>query len=239
MTNRSPRVHALAPQFELAHPRRHQQLHADAYRAMVRRGIEYIHAGDVFQVNLAQRLLRPADAAASRSLSAAARAQPGPFRRLLRPRRPSQIASASPECFLTVRDGRSKRGRSRAPAAARPRPEADLFAGDELRASEKDRAENVMIVDLLRNDLSRVCRADTVHVVAALPPGNLRLRAAPGVGRSRRRCAPELTPARSAAGKLSRRLGHRRPESPGHGDHRRARADRPRPVLRLAGLHRL
>ncbi len=45
-----------------------------------------------------------------------------------------------------------------------PSPEADLFAGDELQASEKDRAENVMIVDLLRNDLSRVCRPDSVRV---------------------------------------------------------------------------
>ena len=44
------------------------------------------------------------------------------------------------------------------------RPEADLFAGDELRQSEKDNAENVMIVDLLRNDLARVCRPDSVVV---------------------------------------------------------------------------
>jgi para-aminobenzoate synthetase component 1 len=43
-------------------------------------------------------------------------------------------------------------------------PEADLFAGDELQSSEKDRSENVMIVDLLRNDLSRVCQADSVRV---------------------------------------------------------------------------
>ena len=75
-----------------------------------------------------------------------------------------QIASASPERFVRVDDGhvetrpiKGTRGRAR-------RPEADLFAGDELRASEKDRAENVMIVDLLRNDLSRTCRPESVRV---------------------------------------------------------------------------
>ena len=45
-------------------------------------------------------------------------------------------------------------------------PEADLFAGDQLRQSEKDNAENVMIVDLMRNDLARVCRPESVVVEA-------------------------------------------------------------------------
>jgi para-aminobenzoate synthetase component 1 len=58
---------------------------------------------------------------------------------------------------VETRPIKGTRGRSHA-------PEADLFAGDDLRQSEKDRAENVMIVDLMRNDLSRVCRADSVHV---------------------------------------------------------------------------
>lgn len=135
----------------------------DAYRAMVRRGIDYIRAGDVFQVNLAQRLLHRASAPTPELYLRLRENNPAPYAGYLDLGN-VQIASASPECFLTVRAGnvetrpiKGTRGRSH-------RPEADLFSGDELRASEKDRAENVMIVDLMRNDLSRVCRADSVHV---------------------------------------------------------------------------
>ncbi len=72
--------------------------------------------------------------------------------------------SASPERFVSVRDGRVE---TRPIKGTRQRcwnPEADLFAAGDLRENEKDRAENVMIVDLLRNDLSRVCRPDSVRV---------------------------------------------------------------------------
>ena len=73
------------------------------------------------------------------------------------------IASASPEQFMELRDrqvetrpikGTRRRGLS---------PEAELYTGDELRESAKEMAENVMITDLLRNDLSRVCQPGTVH----------------------------------------------------------------------------
>jgi para-aminobenzoate synthetase component 1 len=136
---------------------------AAQYEHAVERAIEYIRAGDVFQVNLAQRLLHPAK---DDSVSLYLR---------LRRRNPAtfagyfdlgsfQIISASPERFLQVRDGEVE---ARPIKGTRPRsrwPEADLFAGSELQESEKDRAENVMIVDLLRNDLSRVCTADSVRV---------------------------------------------------------------------------
>lgn len=133
------------------------------YLEMVRRGIEYICAGDIFQVNLAQRLLYPA---ADDSIAL--------YRRLRR-RNPAtfagyfdlgefQILSASPERFLQVvgRQVEARPIKGTRPRTARP--EADLFAGDELQQSEKDTAENVMIVDLLRNDLSRVCRPESVVV---------------------------------------------------------------------------
>ena len=75
-----------------------------------------------------------------------------------------QIASASPERFVRVDERPGRNAADQGHARPRRRPEADLFAGDELRASEKDRAENIMIVDLLRNDLSRTCRPESVRV---------------------------------------------------------------------------
>lgn len=134
-----------------------------AYLQAVRQAIEYIYAGDVFQVNLAQRLLFPAGEESVALYLRLRRRNPAPFAGYF-DLGDFQVVSASPERFLQVRD---RSVESRPIKGTRPRmmwPEADLFAGDELRQSEKDRAENVMIVDLLRNDLSRVCTADSVRV---------------------------------------------------------------------------
>ncbi|HEX3999607.1 MAG TPA: anthranilate synthase component I family protein [Pirellulales bacterium] len=135
----------------------------ERYIATVARAIEYIRAGDIFQVNLSQRLLCPAT---DDSVSLYLR---------LRERNPApmagyfdlgefQIVSASPERFLRVADGRVEARPIKGTRRRTARPEADLFAGDELRESEKDNAENVMIVDLLRNDLARVCLPESVTV---------------------------------------------------------------------------
>jgi len=136
---------------------------AEAYRAAVQRAIDYIHAGDIFQVNLAQRLLFPAVGSPLELYLRLRQCNAAPFAAWF-DLGDAQIASASPERFLSVRGGRVEarpiKGTRRRTAWA----EADLFAGDDLLQSEKDRAENVMIVDLLRNDLSRVCLSDTVRV---------------------------------------------------------------------------
>jgi para-aminobenzoate synthetase component 1 len=133
------------------------------YLRAVQRVIEYILAGDVFQVNLAQRLLHPARSDSVSLYLRLRRRNPAPFAGYF-DLGDFQIVSASPERFLRV-DNRSVE--SRPIKGTRPRtgdPEADRAAGQELRQSEKDRAENVMIVDLLRNDLARVCRPQSVHV---------------------------------------------------------------------------
>jgi para-aminobenzoate synthetase component 1 len=135
------------------------------YLATVRRAIDYVHAGDCFQVNVAQRLLAPAVL------------PPLELYRRLRERNAAPfagyfdlgdfvIASASPERFLAVRGGEveSRPIKGTRPRGATPAEDRDRVA--ELRASAKDRAENVMIVDLLRNDLGRVCAYGSVRVPA-------------------------------------------------------------------------
>jgi para-aminobenzoate synthetase component 1 len=75
-----------------------------------------------------------------------------------------RVASMSPERFLQVRRGVVRTHPIKGTRRMIANPEADLYAGAELEASAKDRAENVMIVDLLRNDLARVCTPESVRV---------------------------------------------------------------------------
>jgi para-aminobenzoate synthetase component 1 len=135
------------------------------YRAAVQRVIDYILAGDIFQANLSQRFVAPLPDGLSewdlyRRLR---RRNPAAFAAFLR-LPGGAIASASPERFLRLAGdavetwpikGTRRRGRDAA---------EDRALAAELAGSEKDRAENVMIVDLLRNDLSRVCRDGSIQV---------------------------------------------------------------------------
>ena len=135
----------------------------EGYLHAVQRVIDYIHAGDVFQVNLSQRLLCPARDDAVSLYCRLRRCNPAPFAGYF-DAGGFQIVSASPERFLCVRDGHVE---ARPIKGTRPRTgdaDADRRAAADLSASEKDRAENVMIVDLLRNDLSRVCEPESVRV---------------------------------------------------------------------------
>jgi para-aminobenzoate synthetase component 1 len=136
---------------------------ADDYRRAVKRVIDYIHAGDVFQVNLSQRLLHAAVDSSIELYCRLRERNPAPFASYLDGGE-WQIASASPERFIRIENGRVETRPIKGTRGRSPYPVADMFTGDVLRASEKDRAENVMIVDLLRNDLSRTCRPESVRV---------------------------------------------------------------------------
>ncbi len=154
----------LAPQFSVPGPNGlTSNFSRDDYLQAIERAIEYIRAGDIFQVNLAQRLLFPAREDSVELYRRLRRRNPATFAGYF-DLGPFQLASASPERFLQIRNGDVETRPIKGTRRRTARPEADLFAGDDLRASEKDRAENVMIVDLLRNDLSRVCRPESVRV---------------------------------------------------------------------------
>jgi para-aminobenzoate synthetase component 1 len=135
----------------------------DAYLAAARRAIEYIHAGDCFQVNIAQRLLYPQREHALELYGRLRDRNAAPFAGYFDVGE-FAVVSASPERFLAVQDGEVE---TRPIKGTRPRgwnPEEDFARMDELLESAKDRAENVMIVDLLRNDLGRVCEYGSIRV---------------------------------------------------------------------------
>ena len=154
----------LAPQFRVPGPAGlTSNFSADDYLRAIGRAIEYIHAGDIFQVNLAQRLLAPAHDDALSLYLRMRRRNAATFAGYF-DLGDAQLVSASPERFVRVSGNQVEARPIKGTRQRTARPEADLYAGDDLLASEKDRAENVMIVDLLRNDLARVCRPDSVQV---------------------------------------------------------------------------
>jgi len=134
------------------------------FEVAVRRIRDYIAAGDVYQVNLAQRFQSPCAGPSLdlyRRLRARSAAPFGAYLAL----GPVTIASISPERFVRL-DARTRAAEARPIKGTRPRgttPAEDAALAQALTASEKDRAENVMIVDLLRNDLGKVCHPGSVR----------------------------------------------------------------------------
>lgn len=137
------------------------------YIGAAARARDYVRAGDVFQVNLSHRFtarLGGADAplAVFRKL---AQDSPAPFAAWLRLDADRVVISNSPERFVSV--DAAGHVETRPIKGTRPRggtPEDDARLAGELAASLKDRAENLMIVDLMRNDLARVCEVGSVKV---------------------------------------------------------------------------
>ncbi len=137
----------------------------DGYRAAVAAVVEHVLAGDIFQANLAQRFTAPF-AGNPLALYRRIRARSAAPLAAYLDHGELQLLSASPERFLTL-DAASGAVETRPIKGTRPRsddPSRDSELAVELVASEKDRAENVMIVDLLRNDLARVCAPGSIEV---------------------------------------------------------------------------
>ncbi len=146
------------------------RMSVEDFEAGIARAVAYVRAGDCFQVNLSQRFdFELAQGAHPFDLFLKlTRASAAPFSAYFR--LPDHaLVSNSPEQFLEVRPAPSGRHRvtTRPIKGTRPRgrtAEEDSQLADELLSSEKDRAENLMIVDLMRNDLARVSRPGSVKV---------------------------------------------------------------------------
>jgi len=135
----------------------------EGYRKAVQRAKDYIAAGDIFQVNLSQRFTAPLPTTPFELYKALRDINPAPFASYLN--YPEVIvASASPERYLLLK---GKKVETRPIKGTRPRGSdqaSDLANREELLNSTKDRAELVMIIDLERNDLGRVCEMGSVKV---------------------------------------------------------------------------
>ena len=203
----------------------------ERYEEMVRTCQEHIVAGDAYQIVPSQRAERPTSATALDLYRALRRVNPSPYLFLLDLDELALIGS-SPERLVACEEGRA----SLVPIAGTTEPtEGDV---ERLLSSEKDRAEHVMLVDLGRNDLSRVCKGGTVHVARSMEVerfshvshlvsevvGELR----DGVDAVRR--PPRLLPGGD-------RLG--RTQGAGDADHLRARGVSPRARTRGAVLYSL
>jgi anthranilate synthase component I len=161
-------VQALAAGADLASqarkmPEFRSNMPAEQFEAMVRRAVEYIYAGDAFQIVPSQRWSAPVPVQAFSIYRGLRAVNPSPYMYYL-DFGEVQIAGASPEPLLTVS---GRRVSTKPIAGTRPRgasPEEDRHIAGELLADQKERAEHVMLVDLGRNDLGRVCEYGSVRV---------------------------------------------------------------------------
>ncbi len=154
----------LCPHYPVAGmPRLKSSFSREQYLDAVRQVIDYIYAGDVFQVNLSQRLLGEAQGSPISAYLALRERNPAPFAGYY-DAGAWQLCSASPERFLSLRNGRVETRPIKGTRRRSSNAVEDQKIGQQLLSHPKDRAENTMIVDLLRNDLSRVCRPESVEV---------------------------------------------------------------------------
>ena len=149
--------------FSLKHPMQ-ADISAHYYEQALKQIHHYIKAGDCYQVNYTQRFSAPCEGDAWAAYRALREACPTPFSGFISLTGDDAILSLSPERFVRVSHNQVE---TRPIKGTRPRGKdsaEDAANAAELLASPKDRAENLMIVDLLRNDLGRTCRTGSVKV---------------------------------------------------------------------------
>jgi para-aminobenzoate synthetase/4-amino-4-deoxychorismate lyase len=139
-------------------------LTSEAYEQQVRTVRDLIAAGETYQANLTIEAEWDAAESAAELYERLLRAQPVPYAALLHPQPDWHILSLSPELFFNREGDRIQTRPMKGTASPGMDATESQAQAEWLRASEKNRAENVMIVDLLRNDLGRICETGSVEV---------------------------------------------------------------------------
>lgn len=151
-----------APEFQLT-SKLSSNFTRDSYLAACRKIQNYLAAGDCYQVNLAQSFIADAQGDTFAAYLKLREISPAPYSAFLD--YPwGQVLSSSPECFLKVKNRKveTRPIKGTRPRGTTPAMDSQLIA--DLYTSSKDRAENLMITDLLRNDLGRCCKAGSIKV---------------------------------------------------------------------------
>ena len=142
----------------------HPDINQEAFDSALARIHDYIAAGDTYQVNYTYRLRFDAYGSAHALYRRLRERQPVPYGALIGLPDGRAVLSLSPELFVRHDDGKLVVRPMKGTAAASGNPQQDAAAAHALAADAKNRAENLMIVDLLRNDLGRIAEVGTVTV---------------------------------------------------------------------------
>ena len=221
-----------------------RQRTAEEYQAAVRSAVEEIRAGEAFQIVVSQRFEVDTTAEALDIYRVLRLTNPSPYMYLLRLEdsrgRGFDIVGSSPEALVTVKDGVAVTHPIAGSKARGGTPAEDAALEAELLSDPKERAEHLMLVDLGRNDLGRVCETGTVEVVEFMD-----VRRYSHIMHLESTVQGRVDADHSALdvvlGGLPGRHPVRRAEGPRHGDHRRARGFSTGSVRwgrRLSGLRR-
>ena len=164
---REPAAPSISAEYVIASPQATSTVESADFEAAVERSKQFIVDGDVFQVVISQRFDAACEADPLDVYRVLRSLNPSPYMYLLSldgPTGPYSIVGSSPEALVKVDAGRAY---THPIAGSRPRgatPDVDLALETELLADPKERAEHLMLVDLARNDLARVCVPGSVEV---------------------------------------------------------------------------